>query len=147
MSKWKKEMNFKKNNQKDQAEHTLSHVNGELQKRKDELDKINNLDKKIQLELENLDNQQISMTNEINQFKSPEDIELFCKQTKVKLLKDKMQTQQEKEAMEQKVLESAQQLDKISEELNSNKYHTELEDLENKIAKLSQNIFFLLKKA
>lgn len=130
-----------KEQQKNQAKNTLIYSEKELEKRQNELDKINNLDKKINIELANIDKKRSDCQDDMKSFKSHDQIQIEYKQNKQKLFKIKMEIQQKKEMMEKKVLEIAQKSDKINRKLNENAYHNELKEMETKISKLSQNIF------
>merc|ERR1712228_139456 len=127
MDKMKNDISFKQQ-QKNEAQSTLVYSEKELEKRQSELDKINNLDTKIQAELENLDKKQEEYEDDMKSFKAHNVIQSEYKQKK-------------KELMEKKVLEIAQQSDQINRKLNENAYHNELKEMETKISKLSQNIY------
>ena len=133
-------MHFKEQ-QKKEAQDTLIYSEKELEKRKAELEKINNLDSKISIELGNMEKEQQTMQQEMDGFMTHEEIQVEYKQRKQELFKMKMEAQQRKEVMEKKVLDIAQQSDVISRKLSENAYHKELKEMETKISKLSQNIF------
>jgi len=140
MSEMRKDISFKRQ-QKDEAQNTLLYSEKELEKRQLELEKINNLDDKISVELQSIDEQTQQHREEMAAFKTHSEIQSEYKQEKQKLFRLKMETQQAKEAMEKKVLEMAQKSDVINSKLNENAYHNELKEMETKISKLSQNIF------
>merc|ERR1711948_118645 len=129
-----------KQQQKNEAQSTLVYSEKELEKRQNELDKINNLDTKIQAELKNLEEKQSDWKEQMQSFKSHDEIQSEYKRRKKELFEQKMKIQQEKESMEKRVLDIAQKSDEINRELNANAYHNELKEMETKIAKLSQNI-------
>merc|ERR1712003_530635 len=66
-------------------------------------------------------------------FKSHDEIQSEYKRKKKELFNKKMKIQQEKELMEKKVLEIAQESDKINRELNENAYHNELKEWRRKL--------------
>ena len=135
-----KDISFKKQ-QKNEAQNTLIHSEKELEKRQIELDKINNLDKKINVELQNIEKKTQHYEDDMKSFKTNDEIQTEYKQRKQQLFKMKMEIQQKKELIEKNVLEIAQKSDKINRKLNENAYHNELKEMETKIQKLSQNIF------
>jgi len=140
MSEMRKDISFKRQ-QKNEAQNTLLYSEKELEKRQIELEKINNLDEKIKVELQSIDEQAQQYRDEMAAFMTHSEIQTEYKQEKQKLFRLKMETQQAKEAMEKKVLEMAQKSDVINSKLNENAYHNELKEMETKISKLSQNIF------
>eukprot|EP01084_Bolivina_argentea_P289943 497967_1 len=140
MKEMKEDISLKKQ-QKDEAQNTLNYSEKELEKREMELKKINNLDQKISVELDNIETKTKQFENEIKSFKTHDQIQTEYKQKKQSLFQIKMELQQKKESTEKKVLEMAQKSDKMNRKLNENAYHNELKEMETKIAKLSQNIF------
>merc|ERR1712129_244002 len=131
MDKIKSDISFKQQ-QKNEAQSTLVYSQKEL-------DKINNLDTKIQAELKNLEEKQSDWKEQMQSFRSHDEIQSEYKRRKKELFEQKMKIQQEKESMEKRVLDIAQKSDEINRELNA--YHNELKEMETKIAKLSQNIY------
>jgi len=140
MKEMRSDIHFKEQ-QKREAQDTLIYSEKELEKRKAELDKINNLDSKISIELGNMDEEERSMQQEMDGFMTHEEIQAEYKRRKQELFRMKMEAQQRKEVMEKKVLDMAQQSDVVSRKLGENAYHKELLEMETKISKLSQNIF------
>merc|ERR1712098_768901 len=73
MKEMKRDITFKEQ-QKKEAEDTLIYSEKELEKRKAELDKINNLDSKISIELRNIDTERDKMQKEMDSFMTIEEI-------------------------------------------------------------------------
>ena len=74
-----KDISFKKQ-QKNEAQNTLIHSEKELEKRQIELDKINNLDKKINIELENIEKKTQDYEDDMKSFKTNDEIQIEYKQ-------------------------------------------------------------------
>lgn len=91
LSELRQELSFKERNLKN-SQTTLSMLQKDLEQRREELEKINQLDKKITLELGSLKDKMESMRVEISQFKSEEEIKEESQAAKKRLLREKQRT-------------------------------------------------------
>eukprot|EP00455_Lapot_gusevi_P006037 TRINITY_DN12580_c0_g6_i2.p1 TRINITY_DN12580_c0_g6~~TRINITY_DN12580_c0_g6_i2.p1 ORF type:complete len:600 (-),score=185.03 TRINITY_DN12580_c0_g6_i2:75-1874(-) len=138
----KGELGFKMQ-QMQNAESTLAHLQKELEKRQQELDKINNLDSKISIELNALNQRIEQMQVELVSFQKIDELKNAASEARKNLMMEKQRTQNKKDALLQRSEAIHNRLQKQQQELKDNEIMKRLELLENKIKEYAKNIFGL----
>lgn len=122
---------------------TLSLLNADKKKREEELDKINNLDKKISVELKSLKEKITSMEKELTEFKDEDTLKDEATQAKKRLLGEKQTSKKKRDAIKQQTHLLAVGFDKRKRELASNETMKRVDALEQKLRTYSQTVFSL----
>jgi hypothetical protein len=138
----KQELSFKEQTLKN-AKDTAALLNSDLAKRKEELEKINNLDKKIGLELKLLKEKIQNMETELANFKDEDTLKEEAAQAKKRLLAEKGVTKKKRDAIKQQTHLAAVVYDKRKRELASNETMKRMDALEQKLKTYSQTVFSL----
>jgi len=142
LSEMKDELSFKEQKLKN-SKNTLTLLNTDLQLRKEELDKINILDKKIFQELKTLKDKIESMNIEMSQFKSDRELQSEADTAKRNLQKEKMRTKQLRDSSKHQVKVLAQAFDKRKTELVGNETMKRMDALETKLRTYSATVYNL----
>lgn len=98
----KQELSFKQQKM-EHSKQTLELLGKDLEKRKGELQKINDLDKKINLELASSKEKIQQMQQEMAAFKSNDELAADARQAKTDLQAKKLRTQKQHDAIKQQV--------------------------------------------
>jgi len=138
----KQELSFKEQKMKNSKD-TYELVKKDLDKRKEELDKINSLDTKINLELQSLKEKMTSMTQEMDSFKSEEELRELANEQKKQLLIETQRSKKAREAVKQQVQILANTVDRKKKELALNDVSKRFTELENKLRTYAQTVFTL----
>lgn len=142
LAEMKQELSFKESKMS-HSQATLQRLNVDLDRRKDELVKIESLDKKINNELKNLNEKIESMQTEMSNFKSVEQLSAEATETKKMLLKENQRYKVYGKDMNQQVQEMNAEFERLKREISGNETMKRVETLENKLRSISQNVFKL----
>jgi intraflagellar transport protein 74 len=138
----KDELSFREQKLKN-SKNTLTLLNSDLAMRREELEKINNLDKKINAELKSLKDKIQSMQVEMSQFKTEDELKREAADAKKRLTKDKARTKKLRESSKQQVQIMGQAFDKRKKELAGNETMKRMDALEQRLRNHSSTVFSL----
>ncbi|CEG47726.1 uncharacterized protein PHALS_04870 [Plasmopara halstedii] len=122
---------------------TKQRLTMELQKRQEELDKVNTLDDKIALELSSLSEKMETMTTDMKEFGKLDALQEVHAQTKQHLLRLKKQYIGRRDAMRQQITALSAQVENVKHEIAQQETAKNLDALEQKLRHHEQNIFHL----
>ena len=132
-----------KQQQKSASETTLEMLKSDLAVRKKDLDKINQLDTKIDRELEALKEKMVKMEQDLAAFDDPEKLREMAEQRKKELIQERAATKQKRDAIKHTVQLLSIEFEKQKKLVNSNDTYTKLSTLESKLRQYSQTVFTL----
>lgn len=142
LTEMREELSFKEQKLKN-SKNTLSLLNHDLDLRKQELDKINTLDKKINAELKAQKDKIQSMKVEMSQFKSDDELKHDATEAKKALQKEKQRTKKLKDSSKHQVQILGQAFDKRKKELTGNETMKRMDALEQKLRTYSSTVYSL----
>jgi len=140
--KMKSELSFKESRVK-HSKSTLQKLEAELAQRKEEVEKINGLDKKITVELQTFKKKVSDMKREMKSFKSVEQLTNEAKLAKNELSVTKQETAKRREALKNQVQLLGFILERKKRELNTNEAAKRLENLQGRLRSNTQASFQL----
>jgi len=129
--------------QMDNSISTSSRLEGELQRRKVELEKINTLDEKIGLELKQLNEKMESMTSELETFKDLKALRENSEQRERNLIKAKKDSEAKSVTMKQEHTKLKKRYDEIKTTLGADEVAIALDELEQKMRHHEQTVYML----
>lgn len=142
LKEMKSELSFKAQ-KLESSKDTLNMLSKDLERRKAELTKVNSLDKKITLELKSLKQKIESMTNEMANFKSEDELKEDATQAKKELLKTKQKTKKIRESLKQQVSLLGHEYEKKKRDLDGNETMKRIDGLEQKLRTYTQTVYQL----
>lgn len=138
----KEELSFKAQKLQN-SQQTLVALEEDLKVRKEELHKIEQLDKKINKELRSLKDKMEGMNIEMSQFKSEDELQTESEDAKKHLSKEKVRTSILRDASKQQVKNLARAYNSRKEELAGNETMKKIDALEQKLRSYSTTVFSL----
>lgn len=138
----KEELSFKEAKLKN-SRNTLALLEQDFKLRKEELEKIQNLDKKINVELSSLKDKMEAMHIEMSQFKSEDELRHQSNEAKKTLTKEKARTKHLREASKVQVQVLAQSFEKRKRELASNETMKKIDSHEQRLRSNASTVFTL----
>jgi len=142
VSEMQSDLTFKERQLK-ASQSTQERLEAELNKRKAELEKIDQLDKKIALELENLTNKMGSMKDQMEIFKNVENLRDLSDSSRRYLLDLKQQYLRRRDAVKRLIGPLSSSYDRLKNGLLESETGKTLESLEQKLRHYEQNIHHL----
>ncbi|GBG27578.1 Intraflagellar transport protein 74-like [Hondaea fermentalgiana] len=142
-SEMKDALTFKKR-QLESSASTMEQLEKELEKRRGELEKINTLDEKIEVELKSLTERIAVMKSEMVQFVKIDELREQADATREELLELRAGYQRRRDHMRSQVARVKQKHDKRKNMLADNETARMIEGLEQKLRHYEQNIFHLM---
>eukprot|EP01083_Nonionella_stella_P086640 240847_1 len=138
----KDDLSFKQR-QTDNAASTMTHLNMDLQKRKDELKKVETLDQKIGKELEVLKIKMEKMTSQMGSFDGVDQLKTNAEDKKQFLMKEQQRIQQQRNALKHQVQAISNELGEKKKQLETNNIWKSMDTLEQKLRTYLQTEFAL----
>lgn len=142
LARMQDDLNFKQN-EMHKSEATSLSLNDESQKLQMDLQKVEQLEAKIKLELETLNNSIAQMEKELVVYSDLEKVKKESDDKKKKLMEDKVNLDKRKKHSKQVIQELSQKYDAVKAELHENETHTQLGNLEKKWQHHEQNNFVM----
>ena len=136
----KDELLFKKE-QTQHSEGTLQRLQKELEKRQDELEKINTLDSKLSVEFSTLGEKIKQMETDLIMFQDLDGLKSRHEEIKHNLMREKQRTKSRKDSLQLRANTLNSQLDKFKQELQENETMKKMEGYEQKLRVLSSSLF------
>jgi hypothetical protein len=138
----KSELSFKESRIK-HSKSTLQKLEVELAQRKEEIEKINGLDKKITLELQMFKKKITDMRREAKGFKTTEQLNQEAKIAKAELSQNKIETAKRREQVKAQVQLLSHNVERKKRELNSSESMKRIDALQTKLRANTQSSFQL----
>ncbi|XP_071844490.1 intraflagellar transport protein 74 homolog [Apostichopus japonicus] len=142
LARMQDDLNFKQN-EMHKSEATSVGLSEESQKLQMDLQKVEQLEEKIKLELETLTNSIKQMEEELVLYSDLEKLKRESDNKKKKLMEDRVNLEKRKKNSKQVVQELSSKYDTVKAELHENETHTQLGNLERKWQHHEQNNFVM----